>query len=60
MNTRKEQKKEVRLITEDGVVELTGTPEELSKEILKRYKTNVIQFPARGIYAHPSNPNWGK
>lgn len=54
-----EETKQVRLITQDGVIELEGTPEELSAVIQARYGTNVIKFPARGIYAHPSNPSWG-
>lgn len=54
-----EEKKTIRLLTKTGVIELVGTPEELAHEINKRYGSNVIQFPARGIYAHPSNPSWG-
>lgn len=56
-----EETKTIRIITQNGTVELTGTPEELAQELNKRYD-NVIQFPLRGIHAHPSNhknPTWG-
>ena len=53
--------KQVRLITEHEVVELEGSPEEITNFILNKHNdyAKVIKFPDRGIYAHPSNPNWG-
>ena len=53
--------KQVRLITQNKVIELKGSPEEITDFILNHSNNyaKLIKFPDRGIYAHPSNPNWG-
>lgn len=46
----------VRVILSNEIKELEGTPEELVEEILAmELPSNVIQFPKRGIFAHPSS-----
>lgn len=51
--------KQVRLILPDRIVEMEGTPEELAERIQQECDSigmaKVIPFPARGVYAHPSN-----
>lgn len=53
--------KQVRLILPNEIVELEGTPEELAEQIQSYSMVrldNVIPFPPRGMFAHPSNPDW--
>lgn len=57
----KDKQCSVNLIMGDGTIKmLTGTPEEVAKLIRQSVDAgekgaDIIQFPLRGIHAHPSN-----
>lgn len=51
----------VRVIMPDGIVELEGTPEEVVQKVeslIDIQEVNIIEFPPRGIYAHPAGTEY--